>query len=402
MDRTDTVKRLLEEYLTLMQSEENQRRRQKWERLDRIGRDQIRPVPNMDSSWQKGDIPSTVDFPPTFWADYFHYSLRDFYLDGQTFIENYLRIRMERFKLIDDDTFLDDTVPMWGTTVYEGSWLGQSACMFDDADPWFDQGPIIQTEADFWRIENADFYKDGFMPQFIQAYETAQELVGDSLEVLFPVFERSTVALSMYLHGFENMLMDLYEDPDFCEGLMTRINDARKRWFTECEKYLGKKIPRADIFNDEVNVPTFSPTMYRELILPYEMDLCRFHGGLNYWHSCGNTGPLMREISKLPEIGMIHCSPWTSPKLVGDAFGNRAPLEICMTPQKHLLEATPVQMRDHLVELMGEIRQTTVKGFTFRANTLAKQKSFAETLAKAKEWIGVARQLAEDVGNSKI
>ena len=59
-------------------------------------------------------------------------------------------------------------------------------------------------------------------------------------------------------------------------------------------------------------------------------------------------------------------------------------------------------MRDHLVELMGEIRQTTVKGFTFRANTLAKQKSFAETLAKAKEWIGVARQLAEDVGNSKI
>ena len=50
MSRTDTIKRLLEEYLTLMQSEENQRRKQKWERLDRIGRDQIRPVPKMDGS----------------------------------------------------------------------------------------------------------------------------------------------------------------------------------------------------------------------------------------------------------------------------------------------------------------------------------------------------------------
>ena len=51
---------------------------------------------------------------------------------------------------------------------------------------------------------------------------------------------------------------------------------------------------------------------------------------------------------------------------------------------------------------MGEIRETTVKGFTFRANTLAKQKSFDETLTKAREWIGIARQLAEDVANGIV
>ena len=68
----------------------------------------------------------------------------------------------------------------------------------------------------------------------------------------------------------------------------------------------------------------------------------------------------------------------------------------------HLGQETSVIVPPYTSSALSHRRLNTVKGFTFRANTLAKQKSFAETLAKAKEWIGVARQLAEDVGNSKI
>lgn len=402
MNNTDRIKRLLDEYLALMQSEENQRRKRKWERLDRIGRDQIRIVPKMDGSWRSGNIPITVDFQPSFWAEYFQFSLKDFYLDAPTFVENFLKIRIERFRLIQDDTFLDDTIPMWGSTVFEGSWLGQGAHFFDRVDPWFDHAPTITSEKDFHRIEDADFYKSGFMPQFIKTYEQSCGLAGSSLEVLFPMFERSTVALAMYLYGFENMLTELCADPDFCIALMESINDARKRWYTECEKYLGRKIERADLFNDEVNIPNLSPGIYRDLVLPFEIDLCNFHGGFHYWHSCGNTGPLMREISKIPIIGMIHCGPWTSPKMAGDAFGKRAPLEICMNPQKHLLEADPVQMRRHLTDLISEIRQTDIAGFTFRANTLARLNSAEETLGKAREWISAARGVADDVARGAV
>jgi hypothetical protein len=56
----------------------------------------------------------------------------------------------------------------------------------------------------------------------------------------------------------------------------------------ERAKFLGEPVQKLKLYNDEVDCPTLSPGMYREFILSYEQELARIHGGLVYWHSCGN------------------------------------------------------------------------------------------------------------------
>lgn len=55
-----------------------------------------------------------------------------------------------------------------------------------------------------------------------------------------------------------------------------------------------------------------SPNIYEKLIRPTEIELSRFFGGVHYWHSCGNTTPLQKLISGIPNLHMVHVSPWSS------------------------------------------------------------------------------------------
>ena len=49
-----------------------------------------------------------------------------------------------------------------------------------------------------------------------------------------------------------------------------------------------------------------SHEQYEEFILPYEQELCEFHGGIRYWHSCGDTGNMVNSIRKIPQIDLFH------------------------------------------------------------------------------------------------
>ena len=42
------------------------------------------------------------------------------------------------------------------------------------------------------------------------------------------------------------------------------ITQARKKWTTERAQFLGKSVGKGNIYNDEVNCPSISPTMYEE------------------------------------------------------------------------------------------------------------------------------------------
>jgi len=71
--------------------------------------------------------------------------------------------------------------------------------------------------------------------------------------------------------------------------------------------------------------------MYKELVLPYEKELCEFHGGISYWHSCGDITLLLELIREIPEIELLHVGPWTSLEAAARIFKN-TPLEKCLHP----------------------------------------------------------------------
>ena len=95
------------------------------------------------------------------------------------------------------------------------------------------------------------------------------------------------------------------------------------------------------LYNDEVNVPLLSPQLYEKFILPYEIELSKFYGVISYWHSCGNTAPLLRLIRCIPHLQMIHISPWTDlEQSVADLADSGIALEVVLHPLVDVQKAT--------------------------------------------------------------
>jgi hypothetical protein len=93
----------------------------------------------------------------------------------------------------------------------------------------------------------------------------------------------------------------------------------------------------ANIYNDEITSPIVSPSMYEEFILPTEVELSRFYGGLSYWHSCVNTTPSLGLINSIPNTQMIHVSPWTDLHGAVTCYDKNKFLELDLHPYEDVL-----------------------------------------------------------------
>ena len=66
--KNDVIRRLMDEYRRLEESEENRRRRSMWKGLDHCSREQWRATPRSDHSWQDGQVPLTADIQTLTWS----------------------------------------------------------------------------------------------------------------------------------------------------------------------------------------------------------------------------------------------------------------------------------------------------------------------------------------------
>lgn len=401
MDRKkDSIQRLMEEYRQLEESEENRRRRSMWKGLDHCSREQWRATPKSDRSWRDGQVPITADIQTLTWSKYFGFDINDYYFNARVFVENYLRIMIFRFKNFPDDTFLEKWLPMWGSTVLEGTIFGVKAEYSKDADPCILTEPVIREPEDIKRIGPVDFYKSGIMPRLIRAYEEAKELVDDDFEILFPEWIRSVLGVAFYLRGYSEFLMDMIGDPEFAHQELRLITDSRKQWFDDMHDYL--KTPRhpGNLFNDEVNVPTISPELYRQMIFPYEQELSEYHGGISYWHSCGNVTKMLPDIAKLDRLAMFNVGPWTDIYEAGCAFRDKAPLEVCMNPELDVLRAGPEQMKEKVRYVMECCERSGVSGVGLKVSAVNApsfdRSAIEDTIFRVRRWTEAAREVTNE------
>jgi len=355
-------------------------------------------LPKTDYSCLKGNVPIEVEANNIFWSRYFHFSIKDYYLDPETFVENYLKITIEKFRLFNDDTFISRMVPMWMGVGYEANFFGMPIKFSDGMDPWIEYEKIIVREPeDLKKLPVPDFYKGGLMPQTIKMYEGVREILDDDFNVMFPEWLRGPFGLATYIRGFENVLIDMIEEPEFYNDLMKCIVDGRKIWYDGFSQYIGKPFGKANIFNDEVNTPSLSPKLYEEFVLPYEMELCNYHGGYLYYHSCGNLSALYNKISNLPNIDMIHKGPWSDPAEAAKHFGQRSAIEVCLNPQADICEGTEDSMRALLNKIVTTLTENKVKGYTLRANNIQIYDNFKNSINKSNLFIKVAREVVENI-----
>jgi hypothetical protein len=203
--------------------------------------------------------------------------------------------------------------------------------------------------------------------------------------------------VALHIGGYNNILMGMVKNRDFVGALMRRITEERKNYFRFRSNLTGQaSIPPGSLFNDEIDAAIIGPRHYRDFIKPFEEDLARFHERISYWHSCGNTARVAREVVDIGRIDVLDVSGYTDLEEVLREINGRAPrLDIRLHPLRDLQDATPEWMAGRVASVIDLCRRHGVESMSIRVSGLNPWKSPAEDFQKIRTWIEAARRVID-------
>jgi MtaA/CmuA family methyltransferase len=165
---------------------------------------------------------------------------------------------------------------------------------FPDDDIPLRKRPLIADPADAAALRIPAPWDGGRMNDRLDAVRILHEKVGGELPVMGWV--EGGLALVNVLRGDTNLMLDLYDRPDWVKDLLERATEAQIA-FARAQVEAG-----ADVIGlGDAIASQISPEMYREFALPYEkriFEAVRGMGAICRLHICGNTTrivPLMAE-----------------------------------------------------------------------------------------------------------
>lgn len=333
--------------------------------------------------------PFVVDLEPPLWGQILDFNVKEYFTDPKTYLKAELKKKVFRFENFNDSSYIGKSIPIWLGVPFETTFFGLVPGYSDSDSPWISKIPAIKNESDLDNLPAVDFYKSGLMPLAHRFYSEIKDIMPDDFEVLFPEWEKSIFSVLWHIRGLENILLDMYDKPDFVRRLFTRITAERKKWFTDWAKFFNKKIGPGNLLNDEVGSPVISPRIYEEFILPSEKELADFHGGISYWHSCGNTTDFMKLIRKIPGLALFHVSGRTNLKTAVEEMGkNGIAIQVNLDPQRDFHNATKIDIERKLkeiVETCGDVAYYIIMDGIQRLHTVDFE------IEKIKEWIEIAK-----------
>ena len=342
---------------------------------------------NFYSFKEKCRVPLRVTLTMRFFANNLGINLVNHYRKPEKYLEDSLRILQFQHEEILDDRLEKGIVVNFGE-VFESSLFGSKPTFISDMDPLLGT-PIIETEHDLENMSYPDFYRSGLMPIVIETYETAERIVKGRIPVFFENWGRSPWGVAFHLRGFQNLLEDVYERPDFAHKLLSFITESRIRWEKEKERYLGKKIERAQLQNDEVHSEILSPEIYKEFAYPYEKKLADFYPkGIFYFHSCGNITPFLDTITTIRGLTLLHISPVTDFGMAVRRFGEKFVFQKRMDPISDVEQSDAVTMEQRIRETLRIGKQARME--------LDPGPIQNASLKKVKEWISLARKVIKE------
>jgi len=138
---------------------------------------------------------------------------------------------------------------------------------------------------------------------------------------------RAAFMWSVYLRGFENLLMDFLLDPEFAHELMEKVLAMSLRIARNAIRAGADAIVIADDYAGNSG-PFFSPAVAREFVIPRlkrMVDAIHQEGGKAIKHSDGNLWPILDEIVATGIDGLNPIEPLAGMNIgeVKKKYGNR-------------------------------------------------------------------------------
>ena len=302
------------------------------------------PKRALDNKWRH--LPETVDFSrvpvpivvnmePSLRSEVFDYSVRDYFHNPQSYLEYYLKHEIFHFSEIVDDVPLLRHIPAYCTAYFEATLCGAEIVYLDDHDAILPDKPHMAELSEVELMPLADFNRGPSMTYAKKLYEYVLDQVqGREFTVAFPEWLRNPFGVATWLYGEDRLLEAIESDPRGVHRLIRYATDCRKEWTGQRRVFLGEEdYVTAPMYSDSVRDDTMGPDVYEEFVYPYELEVAELHGGIYYWHSCGDTSKLLESIGRLP-IQVFHVGPWTSVQKAAEVFGSKGTaLEFAI--QKH-------------------------------------------------------------------
>lgn len=195
--------------------------------------------------------------------------------------------------------------------------------------------------------------------------------------------------------------MDMLEDPKFVHRFMRFVTDSEKEWAKERAKFLHSPIEKTFFFNDEVGLPLITPEMYEKFVLPYEIELSNFYGGILYWHSCGDTSNFVNLIKKIPGSKMFHVGPRTDVLKAAVALGADDYLDVDLDPFRDVLEADKEKISSKIRKIIDICTERDVP-FCIRADGFQPIHTSKEDLSRIKLSVDIAQSLTKEKSSSYL
>lgn len=393
------IPRLLDQFCAAVESPENRSRLKLWAEPSfhlKTVKFRGQPLPLVETG---GKIPIQADvYSVAFWARIFGFSLAQYYTDPATYLHYYLKARLRCFSDIPDDSPLVPAVPTWIGLGFEASLFGIRQLYDEVAEPWVDRDSALKDYGELGKIGRPDFRATGLMPLALRFYDEIQQMVdGYPVRVQFHDWAPGLLTSLIYLRGYDNLMVDMLEEPELVHGMIHLVTDIRKQWEVDRSNYLGRPIPQAMYYDDDVNIPQLSPGLFTEFLLPYEKEIHDFQGGVSYWHSCGNITPFLPAIREMPRIELLNVSAWTDVRRAATVFAG-TPLEVCVHAVDDVLQATPEQMEARARGLVEACCEMKVPAWTIRAEGITGLEDPQADLRQVKAWVETTRRAVEDRG----
>ena len=381
--RVEETKVLIERYLEITESAKNQKNREYWENADE---------PYLLERWRgrsarRTKTPVTMAMDISGYVDMVGINCAEYYQIPEIQLRDQLRYAIWEAENFGCHRYFEPAVFIGMGSVLEASLFGAPIHYLPKQAPWYDEkNPVFADKSALLRVKPFDFHHSGLCEKIHQFYETYNRLTaGTGIDVMFPLTMRSPFSIAIMLRGFENLLLDIYDDPDFFHALLRTILEFLKEYTSARAAFLGTGIPRGLLFNDEISGTVISNAVYEEMILPYEIEWSEYCGGLRYWHSCGETQNFYESICTIPNLQMMHIGPWSDVAKAAEVFGARdIALEICVNSIRDMYEKTESEMIAQLTDIRaacdGRVR------YSVRCDGIAVLSDRENCMDKMREW----------------
>jgi hypothetical protein len=326
----------------------------------------------------------------------FGFDVNRYFSDPGFYIEQTLRTKLWLWdNFPDHEAKMTMNLPAWLGYYPEFTFVGLGLDFTPDGIPLIQEDHPLSRTPNLSLLEPVEFYASGWMPRILRWWDELTALADPRLDVSFEMFWwRGGLDLAVQLRGYENLVFDMMDRPQFSRALLNWLVQQRHRWYQNFYEFFDLPVQPAPIADDWINAPFISPRMFEDYCLPCYREIEAFHGGIPSLHSCGNTAPFQTLMLSLQSLKIFENSPWTDLRATLANVPPEKQLQIAIHPND-VLFADEAKMEADLTAIVS-----ACQGRHFRINTSGLTPILGSTqifIDQINAWIRAARKILKDV-----